>query len=45
MSLPTRGVFGEAKLGHCNASEELDDTKFWNWQTSPIPNSRRRSTR
>lgn len=37
MSLPTRGVFGEAKLGHCNASEELDDTKFWNWQTSPIP--------
>ena len=36
MSLPTRGVFAEAKLGHCNASEEIDDTKFWDWQTSPI---------
>jgi hypothetical protein len=37
MSLPTRGVFGEAKLGHCNASEEIDDTRFWDWQKSPIP--------
>ena len=36
MTLPTRGVFGDAKLGHCNASEEIDDTRFWNWQTSPI---------
>lgn len=36
MTLPTRGVFAEAKLGHCNASEEIDDTKFWDWQTSPI---------
>jgi hypothetical protein len=37
MTLPTRGVFAEAKLGHCNASEEIDDTRFWDWQTSPIP--------
>jgi len=36
MTLPTRGVFAEAKLGHCNASEEIDDTRFWDWQTSPI---------
>ena len=37
ISLPTRGVFGEAKLGHCNASEIIDNTRFWDWQTSPIP--------
>jgi hypothetical protein len=37
VTLPTRGVFAEAKLGHCNASEEIDDTRFWDWQTSPIP--------
>jgi hypothetical protein len=37
MTLPTRGVFAEAKLGHCNASEEIDDTRFWDWQISPIP--------
>jgi len=36
MTLPTRGVFAEARLGHCNASEEIDDTRFWDWQTSPI---------
>jgi hypothetical protein len=37
VTLPTRGVFGEAKLGHCNASEEIDNTRFWDWQQSPIP--------
>ncbi|MEP7298392.1 MAG: hypothetical protein ABI702_19585 [Burkholderiales bacterium] len=37
LSLPTRGVFGEAKLGHCNASEIIDNTRFWDWQSSPIP--------
>lgn len=37
ISLPTRGVFGEAKLGHCNAAEVIDNTRFWDWQTSPIP--------
>ncbi|WP_243358735.1 hypothetical protein [Fundidesulfovibrio terrae] len=37
LSVPTRGVFGEAKLGHCNASEVIDNTRFWDWQTSPIP--------
>jgi hypothetical protein len=37
ITLPTRGLFAEAKLGHCNASEEIDNTRFWDWQTSPIP--------
>lgn len=37
ISLPTRGVFAEAKLGHCNASEVIDNTRFWDWQSSPIP--------
>jgi hypothetical protein len=37
VTLPTRGLFAEARLGHCNASEEIDDTRFWDWQTSPIP--------
>jgi hypothetical protein len=37
LSLPTRGVFAEAKLGHCNANEKIDNTRFWDWQTSPIP--------
>jgi|GEM_PF-3126842 len=39
VTLPTRGVFSEAKLGHCNASEEIDNTRFWDWQKSPIPHS------
>ena len=30
-------MFAEAKLGHCNASEEIDNTRFWDWQQSPIP--------
>jgi protein involved in polysaccharide export with SLBB domain len=37
VTLPTRGVFAEAKLGHCNASEEIDYMRFWDWQQSPIP--------
>lgn len=39
LSLPTRGVFAEAKLGSCNASEIIDDTRFWDWQKSPIPDA------
>jgi hypothetical protein len=39
LTLPTRGVFAEAKLGHCNASETIDTTRFWDWQTSPIPDN------
>ena len=37
VTLPTRGVFAEAKLGHCNASEEMDPTRFWKWEEHPIP--------
>ncbi len=34
-TLPTRGVLGEAVLGHCSAAEKIDLTRFWNWQDSP----------
>src|SRR5205085_6816610 len=37
LTVPSRGVFAEAKLGHCNASELIDPSRFWDWQTSPIP--------
>lgn len=37
VSLPTRGAFAEAKLSSCNASEVIDDTRFWDWQVSPCP--------
>jgi len=30
-------MFAEAKLGHCNASEVIDPSRFWDWQSSPIP--------
>lgn len=35
IALPTRGVVGEAMLGHCASGEKLDLTRFWNWQDSP----------
>jgi hypothetical protein len=37
LTLPTRGIFAEAKLGHCNANEFIEKDRFWDWQTSPIP--------
>jgi len=37
VSLPTRGLFAEAKLGHCNVTEVIDDTRFWKWHEAPIP--------
>lgn len=37
ITMPTRGVFAEGKLGHCNVSEEIDDTRFWRWEEHPIP--------
>ena len=39
ISLPTRGVFAEAKLGHCNVAEEIDEseTRFWRWNDNPLP--------
>lgn len=35
ITLPARGVLGEAVLGSCNACEKIDLTRFWNWQDSP----------
>jgi hypothetical protein len=35
IALPTRGVLGEAVLGHCPAAEKIDLTRFWNWADSP----------
>lgn len=35
LTLPTRGMLGEAILGNCMACEKIDITRFWNWQDSP----------
>ncbi len=37
VSLPTRGAFAEAKLSDCNACEERDITRLWDWSESPCP--------
>jgi hypothetical protein len=37
ISFPVRGVFAEGKLGHCNLSEEIDETRFWRWEEHTIP--------
>lgn len=37
VSLPTRGIFAEGKLGHCNVAEEIDETRFWRWDEHPLP--------
>jgi len=37
ISLPTRGVLGEAVLGRNPSAEKIDITRFWNWQDSPVP--------
>ncbi|MFC3384197.1 hypothetical protein ACFOHP_19975 [Couchioplanes caeruleus subsp. azureus] len=37
VTLPARGAFAEARLGHCSAAEEIDNSRFWDWQSSPIP--------
>ena len=39
LSIPSRGLFAEAKLGHCNVAEEIDDTRFWRWDEHPLPNT------
>ena len=35
IGLPTRGVLGEAVLGHCPSAEKIDLTRFWNWADAP----------
>lgn len=35
VTLPTKGVLGEAVLGHCPSAEKIDLTRFWNWSDAP----------
>lgn len=37
ISLPTAGVFAEAVPGGCNACETKDETRFWRFEESRIP--------
>ncbi|OQO07388.1 hypothetical protein B0A48_07085 [Cryoendolithus antarcticus] len=37
ISFPVLGLFAEAKIGHCNVAEEIDDTRFWRWDEHPLP--------
>ncbi len=39
ISMPTKGIYAEAVMGKCNSCEEKDETKFWRWEESPIPDS------
>jgi hypothetical protein len=39
VSIPTRGVYAEAVMGTCNSCEQKDETRFWRWEESPIPDS------
>jgi len=39
VSLPTKGVYAESIMGKCNSCEEKDESKFWRWEESPIPDS------
>lgn len=37
ISVPTAGVFAEAVMGRCNSCEVKDESRFWRWEESPIP--------
>lgn len=39
ISLPTKGVYAEAVMGKCNSCEVKDESRFWRWEESPIPDS------
>ena len=39
ISLPTKGVYAESVMGKCNSCEEKDESRFWRWEESPIPDS------
>lgn len=36
VTLPTRGIFAEAHMGHCNAAEKRDITRLWNFDELPV---------
>jgi hypothetical protein len=35
VSIPTKGVFAESIMGHCNSCEQKDDSLFWRFEESP----------
>lgn len=37
VTVPTKGVYAEALMGKCNSCEEKDESRFWRWEESPIP--------
>jgi N-acetyl-anhydromuramyl-L-alanine amidase AmpD len=39
ISVPTKGVYAESMMGHCNSCEVKDESRFWRWEESPIPDS------
>lgn len=39
VAVPTRGVYAEAVMGACNSCEVKDETRFWRWEESPLPDS------
>jgi murein DD-endopeptidase MepM/ murein hydrolase activator NlpD len=39
ISIPTKGIYAEAVMGQCNSCEEKDESRFWRWEESPIPDS------
>ena len=39
VGIPTRGVYCEAVMGACNSCELKDETRFWRWEESPIPDA------
>lgn len=38
-ALPSKGVFAEAVMGRCNSCEKKDESRFWRWEESPVPDS------
>ena len=39
IALPTKGIYAEAVMGHCNSCEVKEEDRFWRWEESPIPDS------
>jgi hypothetical protein len=39
LSMPTRGIYAEAVMGKCNSCEQKDESRFWRWEESPIPDN------
>jgi len=39
ISLPTPGVFAEAVMGKCNSCEKIDNSRFWQFEEFPLPDT------